>query len=85
MLCRPCFATARRAHRLTLTLVVQVRAAVDALFTHLSKEQAAKNSLLEEEDIFSLVRTAPHASQGAWRAAAATSAETLPCGRTPAF
>ena len=83
MLCTPGFVTARSAHRLTLTLNAQVRAAVDALFTHLSKEQAAKNSLLEEEDIFSLVRTPPHASTGAGKKAAATSADAFPCGRPP--
>lgn len=64
--CAPAHATIQRT---------QVRAAVDALFTHLAKEQTAKNSLLEEEDIFSLVRTPPRASAGAWQAAAATSAD----------
>lgn len=35
---------------------------MDALFKHLAKEQASKSSLLEEEDIFSLVRAVPHPS-----------------------
>jgi hypothetical protein len=51
---------------------------VDALFTHLSKEQAAKNSLLEEEDIFSLVRTPPRVSPGAEKTAAATRTDVCP-------
>jgi hypothetical protein len=42
---------------LTTRLLSQVKAAVAALLTHLARERSSKNALIEEDDMFSLVRS----------------------------